>query len=81
MPYVTEVQREVLKTGLVSPKNCGELNYCFTMLIVRYLAENGLKYQTCNDIVGALENAKDEFQRRVQHPYEDRKISENGDVY
>jgi hypothetical protein len=31
--------------------------------------------------VGALEQAKDEFRRRVVHPYEDLKIKENGDVY
>lgn len=31
--------------------------------------------------VGAIECAKMEFARRVIFPYEDRKISENGDVY
>ena len=59
----------------------GELNYALTMTIKNYLAYKKLSYQTCNDIVGALENAKDEFQRRVQHPYEDLKIKENGDCY
>ena len=81
MPYITKAQREVLKSGLVAPKNAGELNYCFTMLALLYLQGNGKSYQTMNDIVGALENAKNEFQRRVQHPYESEKALLNGDVY
>ena len=52
-----------------------------TMEVIRYLKFHGLSYQTCNDIVGALDNCKDEFRRRVQHPYEDGKIEENGDCY
>ena len=40
-----------------------------------------MSYATCNDIVGALDNCKDEFRRRIQHPYEDKKLRENGDVY
>jgi hypothetical protein len=34
-----------------------------------------------NDVVGALEGAKAEFQRIVVAPYEDKKMAENGDVY
>lgn len=33
-----------------------------------------------NDVVGALDNAKDEFKRRIQNPYEDSKIEQNDDV-
>ena len=63
------------------PHGAGELNYVITKALVDYLRTHGLSYQTCNDIVGALDNAKDEFKRRVQDPYEDHKIKENGDVY
>ncbi len=63
------------------PNNAGELNYLVTRLIALYLKHRGTSYQTMNDIVGALDNAKDEFRRRIQHPYEDKKIAENGDVY
>lgn len=38
-------------------------------------------YQGINDIIGALEGAKAEFQRRKVADYEDTKIAENGDVY
>jgi hypothetical protein len=38
-------------------------------------------YQRLNDALGALEGAKLEFYRRVVVPYEDWKMTENGDVY
>jgi hypothetical protein len=81
MPYIkdTEIKRAI-RAG-APPENAGELNYAFTMIAKKYLKEKGLSYQTCNDIVGALDNAKGEFKRRIQDPYEDVKIKENGDVY
>lgn len=63
------------------PTVAGGLNFQLTLTIIDYLIRKGLSYQTCNDIVGALDNCKDEFKRRVQDPYEDKKIAENGDVY
>lgn len=79
MPYIKRDERaRVVTTG---PSNAGELNYALTLVIRSYLKSKGLNYQTCNDIVGALDNAKGEFKRRIQDPYEDTKIKENGDVY
>jgi hypothetical protein len=80
MPYITQTAREVLADGGVI-QTAGELNYEFTQVIRRYLEVHGLSYRVFNDIVGALEGAKTEFQRRVVAPYEDQKIKENGDVY
>lgn len=79
MPYISQAQRKHLNSG-GSPDNAGELNYLVTILIHRYLAANGASFQQMNDIVGALESAKHEFQRRVVDPYEDLKRAENGDV-
>jgi hypothetical protein len=80
MPYiVTEARRRLADTG--TPLTAGELNYLFTTLCVLYVNDHGLKYETLNTIVGALESAKAEFQRRVVAPYEDGKIKTNGDVY
>jgi len=59
----------------------GELNYAITTLIKNYQEYKGLRYQTINDIVGALEGAKCEYYRRVAIPYENEKIKSNGDVY
>lgn len=85
MPYVDEETKLRLyvedgpQGGLADTP--GPLNFLLTMIVKEYLHNHGLSYQTCNDIVGALDNCKDEFRRRVQHPYEDEKIAENGDVY
>lgn len=57
------------------------MNYQITELCRRYVALHGLKYQTINDILGALSGAQAEFYRRVAAPYEDTKIAANGDVY
>lgn len=81
MPYIKKTRRIEILRNESAPENSGELNYVITVLLKQYLEVHGLSYQTCNDIVGALENAKHEFQRRVQDPYEYKKIEENGDVY
>ena len=38
-------------------------------------------FQDLNELIGALECAKQELYRRVVAPYEEDKIEENGDVY
>ena len=50
-------------------------------MAIDYIKRLGLNYQNINDIVGALDGAKAEFQRRVVVDYEKAKIEENGDVY
>lgn len=81
MPYIDLFRRTALEEDPTDMRVAGELNYQLTRVIIDYLESQGLCYRTCNDIVGALENAKHEFQRRIQDPYEDQKISANGDVY
>lgn len=86
MPYISKARREAIfgesKTDYDSNlKTAGELNYYFTYIINEYLEHNNLSYEVCNSIIGALDNCKDEFRRRVLHKYEDKKIKENGDVY
>lgn len=77
MPYLEKKRKDTINT----PETCGDLNFMVTELVMSYMRNNGVSYQTCNDIVGALHNAADEFKRRVQHPYEDMKRQQNGDVY
>lgn len=79
MPYIPSLHRQTVLTE--GPKSCGELNYCLTLVILAYQADKGLSYATINDIIGALESCKAEYQRRVVASYEDQKIRENGDVY
>jgi len=74
-----------LETGIIAHmahkiETAGELNYVITRIIHECLNNWGKNYQSMNDIVGALDNAKDEFRRRIQHPYENEKIYTNGDI-
>ena len=83
MPYITRAAKNSIHhwrdpRGAETP---GELNYKLTLQILAYWRGSRQNYQVINDIVGALEGCKAEFQRRVVAPYEDQKIKENGDVY
>lgn len=80
MPYIETKRKEQIDEGSFLA-TAGELNYSITMILLWYMETKGLSYQTINDIIGALEGAKAEFQRRVVVPYEDEKIKKNGDVY
>lgn len=80
MPYITQQDRiRLVKTN--TPGTSGELNYIITSYLNKYWNDGKHCYQRINDIVGAIEGAKAEFQRRIVGPYEDRKKDENGDVY
>jgi hypothetical protein len=78
MPYIKEEHRA---RAALFPESAGELNYAITERVNRYLKTQQLSYQTINDVLGALEGAKSEFYRRIAVPYENAKLSENGDVY
>lgn len=87
MPYITPQRRGLVVTqqppdqGVNEPLNVGELTYQLTVVIEEYRRIHGLRFQTIADIRAALDSAKDEFNRRVAHPYEDLKLAANGDCY
>jgi hypothetical protein len=83
MPYIDQLRREMLANIAHSPETIGELNYTITKLLTNYATKNyhHFGYTQMNELVGVLECAKLEFYRRVAAPYEDKKITENGDVY
>lgn len=78
MPYIEKQRRE---EAAQAPQSAGELNYAITRLLVDYIAFKGVNYSNINDCLGALSGASNEFYRRIAVPYEERKRSENGDVY
>ena len=79
MPYIKKEDRvRVLKEA---PTTGGELNFAVSDLIDHYIRENGLRYKTIEEVIGALEGAKYEFQRKVVAPYEDLKAHQNGEVF
>ena len=81
MPYIKRERRDALLKKGHDMQGAGDLSYIHTRILTRYIEHRGMSYQTLNDIIGALEGAKLEFYARVVRHYEDKKISENGDVY
>ena len=81
MPYIKQERRKEMSNDGGNAETAGELNYQITIVCKDYVEHKGLSYATINDIIGALEGAKQEFYRRVAAPYEDQKIKENGDIY
>lgn len=87
MPYITQKDREELKTR--NPQNAGELNYSFyktalnfdlndeeycaevETFVLQYIEDKGECYQTYNDIVGALVGARKELKRRKGDKFEE----------
>lgn len=81
MPYITSQERRIDLLPASTPCDVGELNYAITMLMKSYINHKGLSYQTINDIMGAVEGTKQEFYFRIARPYENNKLSVNGDVW
>ena len=87
MPYIEPSQRmpldpliEKLANALPETEFAGQLNYIISKIAAHLLHEK-LSYARVNEIIGAVECAKQELYRRVAGPYEDTKIDQNGDVY
>lgn len=59
-------------------KCSGNLNYIITRMSALLLGTPN--YSKIAILTGVLENVKQEFYRRSASPYEDMKISENGDI-
>lgn len=80
MPYIPQKDRDNLEdfNCISSP---GQLNFYITEAIAAYTKNRTVSYQTINDVLGALEGAKMEYYRRIAVPYENQKLTENGDVY
>jgi len=86
MPYIRPEYREKFKTSInqisYDITGTGEFNYCISSIAFALLQrdpEGG--YEAMSAIRAAMNDASDEFYRRVMAPYEDQKMKENGDVY
>tara|TARA_B100000029_G_scaffold253000_1_gene249942 strand:- start:17049 stop:17333 length:285 start_codon:yes stop_codon:yes gene_type:complete len=89
MPYIPNEDRtgfeyiiQTLTAALTNDEPfAGRLNYVISSVLANMIKEKGMSYGLINEFIGALECAKLEAYRRVAAPYEDLKVSENGDVY
>jgi hypothetical protein len=87
MPYIKQEDRKRLDESieklieyLVVQNHEGEYNYTITRLVHEFILKRGKNYATLNAAMGILECAKQELYRTVIGPYEDIKITENGNV-
>tara|TARA_Y100000310_G_scaffold340603_1_gene436995 strand:+ start:354 stop:638 length:285 start_codon:yes stop_codon:yes gene_type:complete len=89
MPYIPPQDRagfeyiiQALSAALTNDEPfAGRLNYVISSVLANMIQEKGMSYGLINEFIGVLECAKLEAYRRVAGPYEDKKVSENGDVY
>ena len=82
MPYLHENHRRDLLENLDAwPLDAADLNFLICRLADRMLARRGVTYARLNEVIGAIECAKQEIYRRIAAPYEDTKLKENGDVF
>lgn len=81
MPYIPQSRRFDIDHDQREITNAGELNYAISSMINRYMGRRALSYRMLNEVIGVLECAKMELYRRMAAPYEDGKMTSNGDVY
>lgn len=80
MPYLEESTKEALDNGVMLMSEPGHLTYKLYKLCLQYLDIRGKRFFVYCEIVGAIVCTLLEFYRRKVGPYENTKISENGDV-
>jgi len=88
MPYIDKKGRDfwdpkikdlIYEIKSVNPVE-GDMNYMITNIILAWVRINP-HYARYNSAVGILECVKQELYRREISEYENKKISDNGDVY
>ena len=84
MPYIKEEDREALQPLIDELTHClvsrGDFNFAITKILHAYIKKEGRCYSTLNDAIGIAECVKQELYRKVVTPYEEEKISQNGDI-
>lgn len=58
----------------------GDVNYCFTKILVTMLAKFGAHYATLSNIEAIPKDVEKEFHEQFMRPYEDKKKAENGEI-
>ena len=88
MPYITKERRDNFEAPLrilvdrINSDCPGELNYIISYLLNSIIRRHLVKsYSWLSQWRAAINDASDEFYRRVIGPYENEKRKENGDVY
>lgn len=81
MPYIKQERRALLDDAIqvlgTNLKFDGDLNYVLFALCKRYVEPS---YNNYKNFIGELSECSAEIRRRLLAPYEDKKITESGDV-
>lgn len=86
MPYIEKTRRTALNYALDNLINAaignGEIVYCITYLVHRYVLELGQSPNFATKSLGKsiLQDALDEYKRIVMDRHEDKKRRENGAI-
>jgi len=79
-----ELTRIGIKNGNIMPKTLdeikGEVNYCFTKILISLLAKFDIRYHTLSNIHAIPIDVADEFKRVFMDTYENKKREESGEV-
>ena len=81
MPYIKKSERSKIDAAPLAQLCClssGELTYAIYKLLLQYQAFDFHGHAT---VLGCIEAAKLEYYRRAVAPYENDKITQNGDVF
>lgn len=85
MPYIPQSERgkfnDLIDAAAEKCDSIGELTYCLYRLACTYEMGQPNDYASKNEVVGALENTKHEYQEMILGPYEVEKRRRNGDIY
>lgn len=81
MPYIPQKDRADLMFAKKEADKPGELNFLLSLVISNYIKRKGISYTALNEVIGVLSCLSLELYRRMVAVYEDKKMTENGDVF
>lgn len=84
MPYIKQHEREDFNGGIEylakNITNKGELNYVICELVSALILKYTVNYERISEWIDAVDGAENELRRRLLEPYENSKITQNGDL-
>ena len=84
MPYIKKELREkydLILNQMPDIDNKGDLEYCVTKLMHRFMKTREKRYSTLHEVVYAVMHCADEYRRRYLDKREDEARETNGDIF
>lgn len=83
MPYIKPEERkryDFLLDNIPEILNKGDLEYCVTKLMNKFMSTREFRYSTLHEVVYAVMHCSDEYRRRFLDAREDDARATNGDI-